>query len=407
MRCVRCRKILANRSQMTSHVCADVRAEEAEEAACQTCGKNFATVRRTIIHEVEECGNLARRLHPDFRLKVFTCHKCEKHFVVRRKFSLHMERHQNTDIENVDPEDAVKTVEDEVKAKEDFITAVSQLIQLDQDKSSATKKLGRDREVGVHKDHWDKNTSSPGGVRKQQCHLCAQQFKTRGNLTAHMASCHEVEETGLEKKYQCKYCPKTFRFQAHILQHERSHTKEKPYSCQLCNKAFTVKCNLKAHMETHKSLEERSFKCDQCDHRATSLPLLKLHQYNHTGERPFVCDLCGESYKRPHNLRRHKKAMCKLRPGFKRKGTFNMLENLNEDEEELFERIETVVVAGEDGGDITIETEQYEQSSRMFVDDDSVAIPDLVTEIITADQVVEEGIVEVDGIKYETPIIIA
>ena len=99
--------------------------------------------------------------------------------------------------------------------------------------------------------------------------------------------------------------------------------------------------------------------------------------------------------------------MCKLRPGFKRKGTFNMLENLNEDEEELFERIETVVVAGEDGGDITIETEQYEQSSRMFVDDDSVAIPDLVTEIITGDQVVEEGIVEVDGIKYETPIIIA
>ena len=98
--------------------------------------------------------------------------------------------------------------------------------------------------------------------------------------------------------------------------------------------------------------------------------------------------------------------MCKLRPDSKKQGQFNLLNNLNEDEVELYERIETVVVQGEEEGDIVIETEQYEQSTKMFVDDDTVAIPDMVTEIITGN-VVEEGIVEVDGIKYETPIIIA
>ena len=98
--------------------------------------------------------------------------------------------------------------------------------------------------------------------------------------------------------------------------------------------------------------------------------------------------------------------MCKLRPEFKKQGQLNLLNNLNEDEVELYERIETVVVQGEEEGDIVIETEQYEQSTKMFVDDDTVAIPDMVTEIITGN-VVEEGIVEVDGIKYETPIIIA
>ena len=379
-RCVKCRKILANRTQMISHRCTD-----------PPRGENDTS----------------------------TCHNSDIE-----------------NIENIDPENNKVTSDDEAtgqddKVKEDFMTAVTQLIQLDQDKTSScrhcdktfsSKKLCRDHEVRIHCDlsfkcdvcsklfaskalH-DNHMTSHTGVRRHQCHICAQQFKTRSNLRAHMGSCHAAADTGIEKKYKCKFCPKTFRFQAHILQHERSHTKEKPYVCHLCNKAFTVKCNLKAHMETHKSLDERSFKCDQCEHRATSLPLLKLHQYNHTGERPFVCDLCGESYKRPHNLRRHKKSMCKLRPGFKKQGQFNLIKGRNEDEVELYERIETVVVQGEEEGDIIIETEQYEQSTKMFVDDNTVAIPDMMTEIITAD-VVEEGIVEVDGIKYETPIIIA
>ena len=97
-----------------------------------------------------------------------------------------------------------------------------------------------------------------------------------------------------------------------IQQHERVHTKEKPFNCQYCGKGFSVKCNLKAHLETHKSVEERSFKCSQCSHTATTLPLLRLHMHSHTGERPYVCELCGESYRRPSNLRRHKKLEHKI-----------------------------------------------------------------------------------------------
>ena len=51
-----------------------------------------------------------------------------------------------------------------------------------------------------------------------QCHLCALRFKTTGNLTAHLASCHDPEDTGLLKKFKCQFCPKTFRFPAQISQ---------------------------------------------------------------------------------------------------------------------------------------------------------------------------------------------
>ena len=104
-----------------------------------------------------------------------------------------------------------------------------------------------------------------------------------------------------------------------------------------------MKCNLKAHLETHKSVEERSFKCSQCSHTATTLPLLRLHMHSHTGERPYVCELCGESYRRPSNLRRHKKNMCKLRPGAPQdQGDEEM--GIEGEEGGVYERIETVVV---------------------------------------------------------------
>ena len=67
--------------------------------------------------------------------------------------------------------------------------------------------------------------------RRYQCHLCALRcriltffviifwflrFKTVGNLTAHLASCHDPAETGMMKKFSCKFCSKTFRFPAQV-----------------------------------------------------------------------------------------------------------------------------------------------------------------------------------------------
>ena len=448
-KCKKCGEIQTKRSQILNHSCQTSGALETSwfnKKTCQSCLKEFPTVRRTIIHEIEECRNLTRKSHPEFRLKVYDCELCDQHFVIKRKFNLHMERHHRTvesssapqnNIENIDPENnkmPQEPPEDDQKKEDDFITAVNMLHELEEDSSRcshchkkfANKKSCREHEVSVHEDLSnvefyfkcdfcpkmfsnksvrDNHLTSHTGERKFQCQFCPQRFKTTGNLTAHLASCHETEDTGVEKKFKCQYCPKTFRFPAQISQHERSHTKEKPFTCKVCNKGFTVKCNLKQHMETHKSLSDRSYKCEQCDHRATSLPLLKLHRNTHTGERPFVCELCGESYKRPSNLRRHKKQMCRKRPG----AAVVRGDPLEEDQdcyESVYERIETVVLQGEDEGDIIIETEQYEKSEMFEVEvqDGGVIIQEM-PQVLMQDSVVEEGIVEEDGIKYETPIV--
>ena len=107
---------------------------------------------------------------------------------------------------------------------------------------------------------------------------------------------------------------------------------------------------------------------------------------NHTGERPFVCDLCGESYKRPHNLRRHKKNGCRTaaRPG---------VMSSDHEESQLYEKIETVVVQCEEGGAVYIKSEQVDNQPTMIVPDNTLLVLD-------TSQVVE-GVVEEDGIKYD------
>ena len=157
-------------------------------------------------------------------------------------------------------------------------------------------------------------------------------------------------------------------------------------------------------MEVHKSVEEREFKCTECDHSATSMSLLKLHMNSHTGERPFVCDKCGESYKRPSNLRRHKKSLCKPKFG-------TILGPTRTQEEIRFESTETVIVNGDD---IIIEQceefeiEDHSTGNEMETGPLEEGEPEIIIDELS---VVEEGVVEDDGIveddciQYETHLI--
>lgn len=148
---------------------------------------------------------------------------------------------------------------------------------------------------------------SYGTNRANVCEICGLTFKSNQEYYMHHRLKHDVKYkiTRDNKRYKCGICDYSSFTKVQLTSHTRVHTGERPYKCSYCTSAFKLPNALKYH-ENSIHLGVKKHQCKICGKKLADSVNLRAHIRRHTGEKPFVCDMCPEAFFEARPLRKHK-----------------------------------------------------------------------------------------------------
>ena len=104
------------------------------------------------------------------------------------------------------------------------------------------------------------------------------------------------------KLNKCSFCEKKFNNKLRLKYHVNTHTKEKPFVCNICQNSFYSPRALRRHGLLHK---EKAIACSHCPKLFSTQKLLDAHKRG-LGQ-IFKCSLCSNVYARKQFLRDHER----------------------------------------------------------------------------------------------------
>ena len=167
------------------------------------------------------------------------------------------------------------------------------------------------KEENINKDNYLLDDYNSGGDSENEyegnsfkkirhsCQDCGTTFVCPQKLKAHIKMKHLNV-----LRYFCpeESCKKGFFYKSDLKEHHRIHTGERAYLCTICGDGFTLKGTLQNHIKSH---GEKQFKCQTCNKGFFTRGMLKRHEVIHTGEKSFVCQECGKRFSQRSQLTNH------------------------------------------------------------------------------------------------------
>ncbi|XP_008417032.1 zinc finger protein OZF-like isoform X2 [Poecilia reticulata] len=145
------------------------------------------------------------------------------------------------------------------------------------------------------------NSESNGDKELKQNKRCQKTGGGRDNLDNEKVKKQKNKDTN-ENLCSCNVCDKVLA-RSYLSEHMRIHTGEKLFLCTVCGKSFRQQNHLTVHMRTHTG--EKPFPCVICGKNFTLQMVLTKHIRTHTGEKPFSCLTCGKSFRHSGTLSQH------------------------------------------------------------------------------------------------------
>ena len=139
-------------------------------------------------------------------------------------------------------------------------------------------------------------------ARPHVCQLCLVALTTALGLKRH------ADNHSGRKPLKCQQCGKAFARTSDLYRHQRTHNPETPrHKCSLgCTKSFTRKGDLVRHLRDAHT-DPGAHRCQRCDAAFGRPDYLTAHERIHSGDRPFACKYCANTFAFRGNCNRHER----------------------------------------------------------------------------------------------------
>uniref|UniRef100_A0A1B0CRG7 C2h2-type zn-finger protein n=2 Tax=Lutzomyia longipalpis TaxID=7200 RepID=A0A1B0CRG7_LUTLO len=141
--------------------------------------------------------------------------------------------------------------------------------------------------------------------KKHFCPTCSMKFNRPHLLREHVIEEHQQEKMA----FSCHTCSKRFSCKRKLTLHEISHLPMREgliYPCPHCDKKFNHKYKIPSHIRAMHS-GDKPFVCEECGNSFKTKGALNAHQISHIDERPFQCENCSKKFKTQRALKKHDK----------------------------------------------------------------------------------------------------
>ena len=155
-------------------------------------------------------------------------------------------------------------------------------------------------------------------TRNVPCSQCKKVFDTKLDLNIHVEKTHEKQRK--EGKFPCGKCKCVFRFEDHLNEHSQREANcktvlEAAEDLQNSDKvkeeevSYTDPVTGKTKVKTIKQLlagvKGGVTKCEVCQKTLESKKSIIRHIYTHASLRPYVCNICFNTFGNDENYKRH------------------------------------------------------------------------------------------------------